>query len=45
MTPPTRALMPILAALGDWLHQNDAELEERQRSATLEIADDEASTS
>jgi DNA-binding HxlR family transcriptional regulator len=44
MTPPCKALMPILAALGDWLYQNDSALESLQREAPFQD-EDEASTS
>lgn len=45
MTEPAKALMPILDALGDWLHQNDAKLEALQRDAPITEEEDEAVTS
>lgn len=45
MTEPARALMPILDALGNWLHQNDAKLETLQHEAPSADEPDEAATS
>jgi DNA-binding HxlR family transcriptional regulator len=40
MTAPARALLPILAALGDWLHQQEPALQSLQSAATTGVTAD-----